>query len=75
MGKSEQVLPLWTYFYFFHQKLSAKVIEWGVLEIKQHKYKLVLEWVTIWWVALFIQRWKASYNQDVNLEPKAWLGS
>ena len=28
------------------------MIEWRLFEVKQHKYKFVLGWVTIWWVVL-----------------------
>ena len=28
------------------------MIKWRLLEVKQHKYKLALGWVTIWWVVL-----------------------
>ena len=31
------------------------MIEWRLFEVKQHKYKLVLGWVTIWWVVLLIR--------------------
>ena len=30
------------------------MIERRLFEVKQHKYKLVLGWVTIWWVILLI---------------------
>ena len=32
------------------------MIEWKLFEVKQRKYKLVLGWVTIWWVILLIRR-------------------
>ena len=38
-----------------YQYLSGKIVEWRLFEVKQHKYKLVLEWVTIWrgWFILY----------------------
>ena len=47
------------------------MIEWRLFEVKQHKYKLVLGWETIWWVVLLIQFQKASYNQNINQERNA----
>ena len=32
------------------------MIEWRLFEVKQHKYKLVLGWVTVPWVVLLIDR-------------------
>ena len=34
------------------------MIVWRLFEVKQHKCKLVLGWVTIWWVVLLIRRLK-----------------
>ena len=45
------------------------MIEWRLFEVKQHKYKLVLGWVTIWWVVLLIRRRKACYDHNINQEP------
>ena len=47
------------------------MIEWRLFEVKQHKYKLVLGWVTIWWVVLLIRRRKACYDHNINQEPNA----
>ena len=46
------------------------MIEWKLFEVKQHKYKLVLGWVTIW-VVLLIRRQKACYDYNINQEPNA----
>ena len=35
-----------------YQKLSGKIVELRLHEVKQQKYKLVLGWVTVWWVVL-----------------------
>ena len=51
------------------------MIEWRLFEVKQHKYKLVLGWVTIWWVVLLIQRRKACYDHNINQEPNTGGGS
>ena len=47
------------------------MIEWRLFEVKQHKYKLVLGWVTIWWVVLLIRRRKAYYDHNISQEPNA----
>ena len=41
------------------------MIVWRLFEVKQHKYKLVLGWVTIWWVVLLIRI--ASDSEDPDL--------
>ena len=28
------------------------IVEWRLVEVRQQKYKLVLGWVIVWWVAL-----------------------
>ena len=35
-----------------YQYISGKIVEWRLHEVKQHKYKLVLGWVTVWLVVL-----------------------
>ena len=35
-----------------YQKLSGKTVELRLHEVKQQEYKLVLGWVTVWWVVL-----------------------
>ena len=37
-----------------HIHSSGKMIEWRLFGVKQHKYKVGLGWVTIWWVVLII---------------------
>ena len=54
-----------------YQQLSGKMIKWMLFEVKQHKYKLVLGWVTIWWVVLHIKRRKACYDHNINQERNA----
>ena len=34
----------------FWQQLNGKIVEWSLHEVEQHMYKLVLGWVTVWWV-------------------------
>ena len=34
---------------------SLVMIEWRLFEVKQHKYKLVLGWMTIWLVVHLIR--------------------
>ena len=54
-----------------YQYLSGEMIEWRLLEVKQHKYKLGLGWVTIWWVVILIRRRKECYDHNINQEPNA----
>ena len=53
------------------------MIDWRLFEVKQHNYKLVLGWVSIWWVVLLIRCRKACYNHNIDQEPNAggdsWL--
>ena len=48
----------------------VKWFSWEYVKL-QHKYKLVLGWVTIWWVVLLIWRRKACYDHNINQEPYA----
>ena len=41
------------------------MIVWRLFEVKQHKYKLVLGWVTIWWVVLLIRIASDSEEPDL----------
>ena len=43
-------------FYSSTSSSVVKMVEVVLFEVKQHKYKLVLGWVTIWWVVLLIRR-------------------
>ena len=45
--------------------------ELQLIEVKQHKYKVVLGWVTIWRVVLLIRCRKACYDHNINQEPNA----
>ena len=45
------------------------MIKWRLFKSKQHKYNLVLGWVTILWVVLLIWYQKACYNHNINWEP------
>ena len=49
----------------------CKMIDWRLFEVKQHKYKLVLGWVTIWWVVLLIQCLLAYQGHNIKQEPNA----
>ena len=40
---------------FENQYLNWKTVEWRLLEVKQHKYKLALGWGTVWWVVLLVK--------------------
>ena len=52
-------------------KVFIPIAQWRLYEVKQHKYKLVLGWVTICWVVLLIRRQKACYDHNINQEPNA----
>ena len=57
----------------------VKMVEVVLFEVKQHKYKLVLGWVTVPWVVLLIDRSRISqepnagtllcYDHDLSLIP------
>ena len=70
---------LWRSFLWFHEfqiffsSTRSSVVKWsrgGYLE-KQHKYKLVLGCVTIWWVVLLRGQRKACCDHNINQEPNA----
>ena len=58
---------------------SVDIVEVVLFEVKQHKYKLVLGWVTVPWVVLLIDRSRISqepnagtllcYDHDLSLIP------
>ena len=56
-----------------YQYLSGKMIEWRLFDVKQHQYKLVLGWVTIWlkWLSwadrLNWLKWMKIYLYDFGL--------
>ena len=57
----------------------VKMVEVVLFEVKQHRYKLVLGWVTVPWVVLLIDRSRISqepnagtllcYDHDLSLIP------
>ena len=58
------------------------MIEWRLFEVKQHKYKLVLGWMTIWLVVYLIRRLnflpeilQACYDHNINQEPNTGVYS
>ena len=63
----------------FTSSSVVKMVEGLLFEIKQHKYKLVLGWVTVLWVVLLIDRSRISqepnagtllcYDHDLSLIP------
>ena len=66
-------------FYSSTSSSVVKMVEVVLFEVKQHKYKLVLGWVTVPWVVLLIDRSRISqepnagtllcYDHDLSLIP------
>ena len=69
-------------FYSSTSSSVVKMVEVVLFEVKQHKYKLVLGWVTVPWVVLLIDRSRISqepnagtllcYDHDLSLIPGIW---
>ena len=51
-------------FYSSTSSSVVKMVEVVLFEVKQHKYKLVLGWVTVPWVVLLIDRSRISQEPN-----------
>ena len=49
------------------------MVEWRIFEVKQHKYKLVLGWMTIWLVVHLIRH--LSFLREKGYEKQAKEGT